>query len=30
VQEFRDTVGVPVFGEDYIAESLAALARSVR
>jgi Polyketide cyclase / dehydrase and lipid transport len=30
VQEFRDTIGVPVFGEDFIAASLAALERAVR
>ncbi|MCW2559160.1 MAG: ATPase [Mycobacterium sp.] len=29
VQEFRDTVGVPVFGEDFIEQSLAALERAV-
>jgi hypothetical protein len=29
-QEFRDQVGVPVFGIDYIEESLAALERAVR
>ncbi|WP_029116723.1 SRPBCC family protein [Mycobacterium sp. URHB0044] len=29
-QAFRDQVGVPVFGPDYIEESLAALARAVR
>jgi hypothetical protein len=29
-QEFRDTVGVPVFGADFIEESLAALERAVR
>lgn len=29
-QEFRDTVGVPVFGPDFIEESLAALERAVR
>ena len=28
--EFRDTVGVPVFGPDFIDESLAALERAVR
>jgi hypothetical protein len=28
-QEFRDTVGVPVFGEDFIEESLATLDRTV-
>jgi hypothetical protein len=30
VQEFRDTIGVPVFGEDFIEQSLAALERAVR
>jgi hypothetical protein len=30
VQQFRDTVGVPVFGEDFIEQSLAALERAVR
>jgi hypothetical protein len=30
VQEFRDTVGVPVFPEQFIEESLAALERAVR
>lgn len=30
VQEFRDTVGVPVFEKDFIEESLAALERAVR
>jgi hypothetical protein len=29
VQEFRDNVGVPVFGEDFIEESLATLDRTV-
>ncbi|MBB5166027.1 SRPBCC family protein [Mycobacterium sp. AZCC_0083] len=29
VQEFRDTVGVPVFGDDFIAASLATLERTV-
>ncbi len=28
-QEFRDTIGVPVFGEDFIEESLATLDRTV-
>ena len=28
-QEFRDTVGVPVFGEDFIEQSLATLDRTV-
>jgi hypothetical protein len=28
-QEFRDTIGVPVFGEDFIEESLATLDRAV-
>jgi hypothetical protein len=30
VQEFRDTIGVPVFGQDFIEQSLAALERAVR
>lgn len=30
VQEFRDTIGVPVFEEQFIEESLAALERAVR
>jgi hypothetical protein len=30
VQEFRDTIGVPVFGEDFIEQSLATLERAVR
>jgi hypothetical protein len=29
VKEFRDTVGVPVFGDDFIAASLATLERTV-
>ena len=29
MQEFRDTIGVPVFGEDFIEESLATLDRAV-
>jgi len=29
VQDFRDTIGVPVFGEDFIQESLATLDRAV-
>jgi hypothetical protein len=29
VQDFRDNVGVPVFGEDFIEESLATLDRTV-
>ncbi len=29
-QEFRDTIGVPVFGPDFIEESLASLERAVR
>jgi hypothetical protein len=29
VQDFRDTIGVPVFGEDFIEESLATLDRAV-
>jgi hypothetical protein len=30
LQEFRDTIGVPVFGQDFIEQSLAALERAVR
>jgi hypothetical protein len=29
-QQFRDAVGVPVFGQDFIEESLASLERAVR